>query len=324
MLRVGVIGCGNIGNRHIESLLASDLSLDINAFDPSSEARENAAGVAVKVGENTKAINAFESIEALDGQLDVVILATDSLPRFRILKEILQAKRTKHAIVEKFLFQERQHFTQIEDALSDVSSKVWVNQWMSSEAAFSQLLRHFKGCTDIHMQVSGPNWGLCCNAVHFIEMFDVLTGRKELSLAETEFEGDPIPAKREGYFELTGSMKLETSHDTLILGSYGEDFPTNREIQISIKSNEVAAIGEFKPGNLKYQLTKRGITETIDLPVSFQSSMTADLVRNIVEDDRCGLPSYSNSMRHHLAVFDAFHTEFSRFGLAKNGAIPIT
>jgi 3-hydroxyisobutyrate dehydrogenase-like beta-hydroxyacid dehydrogenase len=73
MNTVAVIGVGNLGFRHLESLYKSDMPLSLFAVDPSEAARERARSLA---GGSSKGVTAVASIAELPASLDLVIIAT--------------------------------------------------------------------------------------------------------------------------------------------------------------------------------------------------------------------------------------------------------
>lgn len=92
MLKVGVLGAGHLGRIHIKLLLElTDLYEFVGFFDPS---KENSAKVAEEFG-----IKAFDSVEAILDEVDVIDIVTPTLSHYECAK--MAMKRFKHTFIEK-------------------------------------------------------------------------------------------------------------------------------------------------------------------------------------------------------------------------------
>ena len=91
MLKIGVLGAGHLGKIHLRLLQQSDKYELVGFFDPS---QENAKKVAQEFG-----YHAFDSIEDLIHQVDVVDIVTPTLSHYECAVQAIRAK--KHIFLEK-------------------------------------------------------------------------------------------------------------------------------------------------------------------------------------------------------------------------------
>ncbi|WP_152287185.1 Gfo/Idh/MocA family protein [Flavicella marina] len=91
MLKAGVLGAGHLGKIHLRLLQQSEQYELIGFYDPS---KENAKAVSEEFG-----YKAFDSIEALISEVDVVDIVTPTLSHFDCAKTALEAG--KHIFIEK-------------------------------------------------------------------------------------------------------------------------------------------------------------------------------------------------------------------------------
>ena len=91
MLKAGVLGAGHLGKIHLRLLQQSEQYELIGFYDPS---KENAEAVSEEFG-----YKAFDSIEALISEVDVVDIVTPTLSHFDCAKTALEAG--KHIFIEK-------------------------------------------------------------------------------------------------------------------------------------------------------------------------------------------------------------------------------
>ena len=91
MLKVGVIGAGYLGKKHLKILENSSFFDLIGFYDKNENIREN-------LSKNSNYVS-FDQIDSLINATDTVIIATPALSHFELAKKVLNAK--KHVFIEK-------------------------------------------------------------------------------------------------------------------------------------------------------------------------------------------------------------------------------
>ena len=91
MLKVGVIGAGYLGKKHLKILESSPFFDLIGFYDKNENIREN-------LSKNSNYVS-FDQIDSLINAIDTVIIATPALSHFELAKKVLNAK--KHVFIEK-------------------------------------------------------------------------------------------------------------------------------------------------------------------------------------------------------------------------------
>ena len=91
MLKVGVIGAGYLGKKHLKILENSSFFDLIGFYDKNENIREN-------LSKNSNYVS-FDQIDSLIDATDAVIIATPTLFHFELAKKVLNAK--KHVFIEK-------------------------------------------------------------------------------------------------------------------------------------------------------------------------------------------------------------------------------
>jgi len=197
-----VIGVGGIGSRHLESLVKIDGAC-IFCVDPkviSRETREN--------------IIYLEKISDLprDIQFDLCVIATSSAPRLQILREII-GFNVKWIILEKIAFTSLNEYDEA-ILLSKISGiPIYVNYIFRYADSLAKILR-----LESKWTVIIPRAGLCCNILHFIDLYRYLYGA-----IPDQFEvrriGDIFDSKRIGYSDFFGIATF-SNRKTGIVGTY--------------------------------------------------------------------------------------------------------
>ena len=91
MLKVGVIGAGYLGKKHLKILENSSFFDLIGFYDKNENIREN-------LSKNSNYVS-FDQIDSLIDANDTIIIATPTLSHFELAKKVLNAK--KHVFIEK-------------------------------------------------------------------------------------------------------------------------------------------------------------------------------------------------------------------------------
>ena len=243
-------------------------------------------------------------------KFDVAIIATNSEHRIEAI-EILLAQGTKYFLLEKVVFQSTAEFQKANVLFQNHKARAWVNCPRRLYSHYKELQKMLSGEEEIFMTVTGTNWGLGCNAIHFLDLFAFLTGNSEDLVGDgSGLYPGYFESKRAGYFEINGQLRWLSSNGkkSLILNSRNEGLP---DLKIQINSTHYYCdINESKG---KMSLTSNlGVSE-VTLSPMFQSQMTGGVQKSILEE-KCELCTFEESMALHEALFKPL---LSHFG-AKN------
>lgn len=326
MLNIALIGCGKIGSRHLQSLIKLNYKTNIFLVDPKNES----INVSLNLIENDLKRNSeicikscFEINEIPDG-IDFAIIASDSKPRFEIFKNLLERKSPKYLILEKLLFSKEEEFSEALKLNERKDIKIWVNQWMSAEPSFRDLCGLFKDNEKIEVSINGDNWGLCCNSVHYLELFDFLCKKKDLSIQKYEFE-KVFFSKRKGYLELNGKIEITSKNGSkLLLNSNDAGKLEGEEIEILMKTSNKKAKCIFKMDSLECDLEINGQKIYKKYDLFLQSDFTHRIIEEIIEKGSCKLPYLNRAIYHHNLFYPLFRNFFLEKGVDLSEGMPIT
>ncbi|URK88865.1 Gfo/Idh/MocA family oxidoreductase [Rhizobium sp. RCAM05350] len=99
-----VVGCGNIGRRHIEALAAAGVPMRVIGIEPGAGARAQAETL-VAVFANGSTVLA--DMDHVPDTVDLVIIATSAAHRRAAFETMLSRCTPKAVILEKVLFTTR-------------------------------------------------------------------------------------------------------------------------------------------------------------------------------------------------------------------------
>lgn len=301
MKRVSVIGIGNLGLRHLESLINSKMNLEIYALDPSVTAIQNAVNFTDKINYDDKVISVkfISSIKELPKDIDLAIVATNSNVRLKVVNNLLLNSKIKYLVLEKVLFQKLKDYEDCNTLLENNNVITYVNCPMRSYKIYNKIKSLIDKSSKIEMFVSGGDWALGCNSIHYIDVFSFLNN-SSINTCDLYLDKEIISSKRDGFIEFTGKLKITHDESSLLLTSI-KDKSTEKIIKIYSKDNlfilnENSGIFEHYIGNKKIS------NDSFNIP--YQSEITKVFASDLFNTGKCQLPTYKESMEMHIIIIN--------------------
>ena len=317
MYNVAIIGAGQLGSRHLQGLKGAASPLAITVMDSSNDSlqisKERYEAIPC-VGEKT--IKYVTAIQDLPSELDLVIVATGSKPRAAIVKSLLNHATVKYLVLEKVLFPVLGEYQEIATLLKEKQVRCWVNCPRRMYGMFKHIKEIIDLTKPLYMTNADENWGLCCNAIHMIDLFMYLTEEKEYTI-ETRWLNDVIEdSKRGGYIEMTGTLKIKTPQGNELTLISENNF--TGETSFIIENGEnlyTISEGEgFWLHNKKYEYS-----------MPYQSQLTGLLADELLKTGGCSLTPYTDSASYHIPFIEAMMLKYNIItGEKDNKILPIT
>lgn len=322
---VGIIGAGQLGSRHLQALAGVAEPLSIYVSDINSKSLVTAKARFEEVNKNPEHIVHYVPlIEAFPAYLDVVIIATNSLIRKAVTKELLAAREVKHLILEKFLFPRLSDYDEVSGLLEEHTQlKAWVNCPRRTFDVYKEIINEVNGNGPVNFSVTGSAWGLGCNSVHFVDLFSRLTGEAAVHLIGESIDDEYLPSKRNGYVEFSGSIYLGTSNgDRMEVVS----FKTGSHPIIVKISTPTACwiINETAKECRKASVSTGWEFHTTPVIFPMQSQAGTVIVNDLFEKNDCDLTSYEVSQQLHRCLLDTFLNKFNSINKETKDLCPIT
>ncbi len=298
MKRVAIIGAGQLGSRHLQGLKTTQTEMEIWVIDASEESLKVAKERCDSVeGKTLKTVHYNQSVDALPKKIDMVIVATGSKPRAAIIKALLNNTSVDYLVLEKFLFTRLQDYDDIEVLLKENNVKCWVNCPRRMWPAYDHIIKLINQDVPVSVEYFGQNWGMCCNTVHYIDLWMYLAGNASFVADFCDVEPRVIESKRSGYIELLGKERFKSSNDDILsLGSFAE-FDGESKVIIRNAGNEII-VDEGK--GIWYYNGEEHMVKT-----PFQSGLTGVLADEILTTGECRLSQYAISIQYHKPYLKA-------------------
>ena len=317
MFNVAIIGAGQLGSRHLQGLKNAASPLSITVVDNNEcslkVAKERYDAIAA-IGE--KNVVFTTEISQLPTELDLVVVATSSKPRAIIVKALLEHSDVKNLILEKVLFTRLKEYDEIQSLLYEKNVKCWVNCPRRMFGSYQTILSYLSRQERIVMEYNGCDWGLCCNAMHFIDAFMYLTGEESYKIDSSGIESEIIESKRNGYIEMNGTLSITTPQGhSLLLSSF---YDISDGACVVIKNGDHNIILDEVHGNL----TIDGKDLIVKTP--YQSQMTGLLADMLFSTGFCPLTQYEVSAGYHRTFIKELLSVYNRITNIESDMLPIT
>lgn len=317
MYQVAIIGAGQLGSRHLQGLKVAASPLSITVVDSSQEslkiAKDRYEAVSA-IGE--KEILLTEDLNQLPATLDLAVVATSSKPRASIVRSLLNHSVVKNLILEKVLFTKLEDYDEIESLLKAKDVRCWVNCPRRMFGSYQKIKMNLSYSEPINMEYIGKEWGLCCNAMHFIDVFMYLTGEDNYTIDTNGIEPEIIESKRNGYVEMNGTLSLTTLKGNSLKLTSSKTLQNTPYVDIKNGMNYIAL------DEIQGELTIEGKTEKVATP--FQSQMTGLVADMIFSTGFCPLTPYEESARYHRIFIKEMLLKYNDITKSDSNILPIT
>ncbi|MDD4438908.1 MAG: Gfo/Idh/MocA family oxidoreductase [Tissierellia bacterium] len=322
MHKVAIIGSGQLGSRHLQGIKTANIELSIEVVDSNIESLKVAENRYYEIAANqyTKAIRFISSIDDLSNDLDIVIIATSSAPRYIITKELIEKKHVRNIIFEKVLFQNEDYFYEIYNMLNTFGINAWVNCPRRMYDFYNTIKNELNNVDKLIFTVSGGEWGLGCNSIHFIDIFSYLSNQTSYTLLTNGLNKKIYASKRSGYVEFCGILSGISERGDIINLISQENSSITPLISI-VSQNKKFVIDETN-GNMTFFKDNNWKTSIINVP--YQSQLTGKLIEDILLNKNSGITKYEESMNLHLPFITSLLDYYNSITEENSKNCPIT
>lgn len=316
MRRIAIIGAGNIGARYVESLLNSDSEYALYIVDTSVQALR---ALADKFGEKKKKVAYLSDIEELPNGLDLAAITTTSGGRRAVVEKLLDCVDVHYLILEKPLFCELADYEIIRALLEEKHVKAWTNCTRRELGPYQRLKSELKD-ENFEFTLSGSNWGMGCNAIHYLDLICFLAGTDDLEVNVDGLYKTVLDSKRKPYKEILGTITGNVGNCVhfSLTAHRGDEIPVSIMIKTPLKTYLINEAGQ-----LLSIWEKDGSCVNADFRLPYISQVMGRIIGKIIDTGNCQLAGYPESAAIHRALQIPLTNFFEKMGCEK-GICPIS
>ena len=326
-MKIGVIGAGQLGSRHLQALAALPGQLSLYVIDPSApnldvakDRLESAVAQSLRTAPYECSFSA--AYNALPAELDLCIVATGAAVRRQAIESLLAHCKVRFLLLEKILFPRVGDYAAVSELLSTAGCEAWVNCNMRM-IPFLRDLKEMCGPGPVHYGVAGSRIRLASNLIHHIDFTNYLTGSENFSVDLSLMDKHLGSSKREGYADWEGTCVVKFDDGSVHTHTSYESGAL--PIMLSIYSDQLRFI--LRSGEqLSWISTARDgwSWKQYDTVFPMQSTMTTEVATALFETGDCPLPRYELSAKMHVTMIDAYRRELQQLNLIQDDFVPFT
>ncbi|WP_127717819.1 Gfo/Idh/MocA family oxidoreductase [Halobacteriovorax sp. HLS] len=302
MKNIVIIGAGQLGSRHLQSIKSVDVeAFNIFVIDPSRDSLSVAKERSDQINNDIHKITFATSLKEIIAQdIYFCVVATTSNIRATVVRDLLEVCNVSNLLLEKILFNTESQYAEIGTLLKDRNVNCWVNCCMRMQSVYKRLTRELSK-KKFTYNVTGSNFGNITNAIHYIDHACSIS-KSHTFLADLQsLEPNLIESKRVGFFEINGHIKCQFPDNSVINITC---FPEGT-LPVLIEINTEDSRFIFKENEDKYLESSTNTAwqwEEKELNLLYQSQLTANLVLDLLNNQNISLPRYEESKDIHLSL----------------------
>ena len=314
-MKILIVGFGGIGCRHAQSLVNESITNEIWVMEKEEAVfKKNCLAISQKLSRFQYIRDDFDK---LPDHIDFALIATTSVPRFEIFKYLVTRKNIKLFLLEKVVFQSIQQFEEAISMANIFGVKAYCNFVNRYFPNYKRLQKGLLPNKSFKMFVSGGDFGLGCNSLHYIDLFHFLAQSNPILTQHRLIENLNKHKRGSNFREVIGSMRWETQRKDLLILSSDSNRDGNVEISIT-QDDHMHILNEGSGLHLKSERSNEIIQE--DFEMLRTSSLTSKILIDII-NNCCQLPLIEETFHSHAQLFGCIN---ATLGLSLNKNSPIT
>lgn len=326
MKQIALIGAGQVGSRHLQALAKCTFPTKIQVVDPNPGSLVIAEKRFREVAppDSNLEIEFLPTIEDLASEIDLCIIATTSKVRLAILRSLLAHTHVRYIVLEKVAFTSELEFDEAATLLERSGAKAWVNFPRRMYADYLRLKEKIQNESIINYVVEGNDYGLGCNAIHFIDHVAMLTSDSEYQLNMDEMDRVVFQSKRDGYVDFSGKMKGKFSKGSVISLKCSHSVGIAPSFTIRISGNTFEIVINELSNSIEILRDTTGKLRDLSFAMEYQSSLTHIVTQELFTSGNCRLTSFSESRKLHLPFLRDFTSLMNEVTGTNHTSLPIT
>lgn len=207
--RVLIVGCGELGSRHLQAVASLPQVGEIEVIDPRPEAlargRERLAEVPDR--QPSTICRWLSSIEEASKGGDLCIVATQADVRCEVVRQVAGSFGYASFLLEKMVAQSVRDYEELMRLAEARSLGVWVNCKQRAEPLHRAIKGKVNPSEQITMSVVGGNHGLATSGIHSADLFVFLDRASHIYSSGSKIDQVLHPSKRGAQvFDLSGTL----------------------------------------------------------------------------------------------------------------------
>lgn len=207
--KVLLIGCGEIGSRHLQAIASLKNINEIHSVDPNSQSLslgKHRLNEIVNINTEIK-FKWFHDLNKESAEGDLCVVATQAKYRCSLIKRIRRELNYKNFLVEKIVSQSVKEYEDLLSYAEQEKLSIWVNCKSRAYGIHKYIKSRLSASAPIVYQYIGGNHGLANNGIHKADLFIFFDQTGKIESKGTRIDEILHPSKRgPDVFDLSGTL----------------------------------------------------------------------------------------------------------------------
>lgn len=311
MNTIWLIGCGNIGFRHLQAMLAMRDAADITVIEPATALHPRIMAELALPRATSHRVSIRADLPQ-DGGADLAVVATSAPQRAGIVRALTLGAAPRAVILEKILAQTEADLDAIAADLAAAGTRAQVNCPRRYFPGYHALRARLAGQGPLSVRARGAQFGLASNAVHFLDLLEYLNDSPLVAVETAGLEPGGKPSKRAGFLEIYGTLAARLANGASMDVTCEDREPLSLAITVSTAAGAQYHIDEA-----------RGTLTTADGPEEFATRFVSQTPEVYVDAlaGQGGLTPLAASICQHRLYLARMR---QHFGLGAGQIVPVS
>ena len=326
--KVLLVGCGQVGSRHLQAVSSLNEVSEIHIVDSNSKSIDLAKTLLGEVPDINRKIKfkLFKELSDDSREGDIFIVATLAKGRCELVKQIENKLNYKNFLIEKIASQSVREYLDLLQFCEKKELSVWVNCQMRSYKIHKYIKSLLDPSEPIIFGNFGGNLGLACTGIHYADLFLFYDGSKEIKSACSNIDNILHPSKRgKDIYDLSGMLCGYSKKGNRCIISYGKtDMGPD---YVSIVSSRYKFIVDNYITTAAFESRADSNWTWRRVPIKEKylvSLMSKRVVFDIFKKGTCNLPTLSECLPAHKYILSELLPHFNKLLSVKDDYCPVT
>jgi len=321
--RICLVGCGNVGSRHLQAIAKLPFGIEVDIVEPSSDAISLGQKRLDEIDYNKKTHSFawYDKLEEIKEYYDLTIIATTAIGRADLLINLLELGHKKF-LIEKMVCQSNSQYEKILSRFKEKNAIGWVNTNPRCFESYKKLKDYFRESDIIQFSVTASNVStLATNTIHYMDLFSYFVEDYEIEMNGEYLLEKIFPNKRgNDLMEFAGTVIGRNKRKSTIVLTFlpCENIPTMVDIvgidkHIMIDESNQKLFDFVNPENSE-----------LEFKFEHASSLTTKITEDILTNNHCDLTTLENSFILHKEIFKMFNSHIKKITNKEMEFCPIT
>lgn len=325
--RVLLVGCGELGSRHLQAIASLKDVAEIHVVDPSDKALELGQKRVNEVPDLNKKI-VFSWSKSLDERFaggDLCLVITQAKGRAALIRQVAEKFGYRNFLIEKIVTQSMSEYLDLLTSVKNNDLKVWVNCKARTYSIHKYIKSKLKPAEPFIFTRVGGNLGLATNGIHGVDLFVYFADTKKI-ISTGENIDEILHSSKRGsdLFELSGTLNgVSTKGSQMIISFISKHLSPDIFTIISPRYRFI--VDHFRKVAYESKADSKWSWEQITIDENWLvSHMSKKFASDILNQGNCELPLLRDCLPAHEFILGRLLPHFNRLLGKQNNFCPVT